>query len=399
MPMSSSPAPSLPVGALVREALGLLALLQPDEVVLIAITVLPILSTICAACCSGASGRILCVLCCIGAIAYVSVESGWTGYSTWAGGAVDDALGHLSQLHYDEVVLIAIAVLPILSTVFACCIGAAGATGRVGCAVCCIGAITYFSLESGWWSGFSSWGGGGAAQDAIGRILTAAARLHADEVVLLAAALSPMVCAVDLLLERVVAPCCVPRPVPPVGAHHEGWPWWIWRVGRLCLAVSCPCILLAVAVMESELAAHSTAPSSPRPSSLAPPLPPWFPPLDLHTCQVPPVACPLVSHDCLAALDTTSAGGSTAAVDAFARQILSLVSAPQMLGSFVAALGLFSLAHLGGIPVPGTLSGSLFWWWLVLLQLLQYLVVSNPPPDRAGSGPGHGSGGHGVMRS
>ena len=47
-----------------------------------------------------------------------------------------------------------------------------------------------------------------------------------------------------------------------------------------------------------------------------------------------------------------------------------------MVGAFISGFGLFTLARLGGIPVPVTFVGSFLWLFIILVQVLEYIVIS-----------------------
>lgn len=46
-----------------------------------------------------------------------------------------------------------------------------------------------------------------------------------------------------------------------------------------------------------------------------------------------------------------------------------------MIGAFFSALGLFSIARLGGIPVPSSREGYVLWSLIMVIQVLEYVVV------------------------
>lgn len=46
-----------------------------------------------------------------------------------------------------------------------------------------------------------------------------------------------------------------------------------------------------------------------------------------------------------------------------------------MLGAFISALGLFSIARFGGIPVPNTKAGKFLWYTSMTIQVFEYALV------------------------
>ena len=46
-----------------------------------------------------------------------------------------------------------------------------------------------------------------------------------------------------------------------------------------------------------------------------------------------------------------------------------------MIGAFFSALGLFSIARLGGIPVPSSTEGKVLWFAIVSIQFLEWVLV------------------------
>jgi hypothetical protein len=100
--------------------------------------------------------------------------------------------------------------------------------------------------------------------------------------------------------------------------------------------------------LEGDLVLDCTPPPSP------PPYPP--PPPSLENCGLDPLICVFFDAECLA-----NVPNGTDKVGAFMDAITHGFNVDNMIGAFVSGFGLFTIARLGGIPVPSTFWGVFLW--------------------------------------
>ena len=62
-------------------------------------------------------------------------------------------------------------------------------------------------------------------------------------------------------------------------------------------------------------------------------------------------------------------------VDDYMRAITHGFNLDNMVAAFLSGVGLFSLARLGGIPVPSSLTGTIFWYIIFAIQIIEYFLI------------------------